>query len=223
MFLFLLLTSAESLLPTAPPSTNTNLSPPAHPTFYPAFYALKILAVSALAWACRNTWTDLKPNSNPKSLLLGAAVGALVALLWIALDGHYPSLPLLGSRAAFNPDSIPNPAGRFAFLAVRAFGLVALVPLFEELFWRSFLVRYIDDPTDFQRIPIGQLTWTSALVTSGLFALAHPEWLPALLTGLAWAALLRQTRSLGACLASHVTANLILGIFVLATKSWHFV
>ena len=52
--------------------------------------------------------------------------------------------------------------------------------------------------------------------------LAHPEWLPALLTGLLWAWLLRQTRSLSACVLSHAVANLALGIYVLTTGDWKY-
>ena len=85
-----------------------------------------------------------------------------------------------------------------------------LVPLIEELFWRSFLIRWLIDQ-DFRRVPIGRVTPVSAAVTSALFAMAHPEWLPALLTGLLWAWLLQQTKSLPACVVSHVVANLAWG------------
>ena len=100
------------------------------------------------------------------------------------------------------------------FYVVRLIGLVLLGPLIEELFWRSFLIRWLIDP-DFRRVPIGRVTLISAAVTSVLFAVAHPEWLPALLTGLFWAWLLHQTRSLAACLISHAVANLALGIYVI--------
>ncbi len=52
--------------------------------------------------------------------------------------------------------------------------------------------------------------------------LVHPEWLPALLTGLAWAGLLAMTRSVTACVVSHAVANLALGIYVLATGNYQF-
>ncbi|HEU5117930.1 MAG TPA: CPBP family glutamic-type intramembrane protease, partial [Isosphaeraceae bacterium] len=62
----------------------------------------------------------------------------------------------------------------------------------------------------------------AALITSALFALAHPEWLPALLTGLLWAGLLWWSRSVLACVLSHATANLGLGLYVLATGEWSY-
>jgi membrane protease YdiL (CAAX protease family) len=62
----------------------------------------------------------------------------------------------------------------------------------------------------------------AAGVTSVFFALAHPEWLPALLTGLLWAGLLWRTKSLGACVVSHATANLALGLYVIAIGAWKY-
>jgi len=66
------------------------------------------------------------------------------------------------------------------------------------------------------------VTLQAALISSAIFASAHPEWLPAILAGLAWALLLGTTRSLRSCLISHGVANLGLGIWILATRAWSF-
>ncbi len=108
-----------------------------------------------------------------------------------------------------------------AFVAVRLLGLVVLVPLIEELFWRSFLMRWVIDQ-DFARVPIGRVTPLAAGVTSVAFGLAHPEWLPGLITGLAWAWLVWRTKSLSACVVSHAVANLALGLYVIATGDWKY-
>jgi uncharacterized protein len=211
MVAFLLLTSVESYLPL--------LDGKPHPFWYPVAYAVKIIVVVAVAWACRATWRDLRPMPGPRTLALAALLGGVVTLLWVGLDGLYPVIPL-GKRSAFDPNVLPV-AGKVSFLAVRLLGLVVVVPLIEELFWRSFLMRWIIDP-NFAQVPIGKVTPAAAAVTSGLFALAHPEWLPALLTGLLWSWLLWHTKSLTACVVSHVVANLALGIYVLSTGDWKF-
>ena len=214
MATFLVLTSGEDWLP------KTAAGP--HPTYYPIFYAFKIAVVAIVCWLCRSTWADLRPWPGWKSLAMGFVLGLLVTLLWVGLDGTYPVYGSVGSRAAFNPVTIPL-AGRAAFLAFRLFGLVLVVPLFEELFWRSFVVRWIINPDDFRKVSIGLTTPMAAAVTAGLFALEHPaEWLPALITGALWAWLLHQTRSVSACFVSHAVANLGLGIYVLATGSWKY-
>lgn len=212
MAAFLLLTYAESYLPKSGDGV--------HPTWYPIAYAAKVVVVAVVAWLCRSTWHDLSPWPGPRVLLASFAAGLLVTALWVGLDPYYPRFSWLGTRSEFDPMGLPT-AGRATFLVARAFGLVLLVPLIEELFWRSFLMRWVID-SEFTRVPIGRVTPLAAGATAGLFALAHPEWLPALLTGLLWAGLLGWTRSVSACLVSHVTANLALGAYVLATGEWRF-
>lgn len=212
MAAFLLLTALEGMVSDATRETR--------PGLYPVAYGVKIALVGVIAWLCRSTWRDLKPRPSASVLLLSVLSGLIVTALWIGLDGRYPALPLQESRAAFDPGVLP-PAGRAFFLAERFFGLVLVVPLIEELFWRSFLMRWIIRP-DFRSVALGTVTPLAAAVTSALFALAHPEWLPALLTGLLWAFLLRRTRSVAACFVSHLVANLALGLYIVISGNWRF-
>jgi CAAX prenyl protease-like protein len=190
------------------------------PVWYPVAYTVRLVIVATLAWRYRKSWADLRPAPSVPGLLLALGSGLIVTLLWIGLDGLYPGLPFLGKRVSFDPTRMAH-AGRLGFYAARLTGLVLLVPLIEELFWRSFLNRWLID-RDFQRVPIGRVTLMSGAVTSLLFALAHPEWLPALLTGVFWAWLLHQTRSLSACVISHLVANLALGVYVILYGAWKF-
>ena len=215
MFGYLTLTTLEGYLPTAAGGAPS-------PLWYPAAYALKVAVVAGLMVAYRSTWRDLAPWPGVRNLALSMALGLAVTVVWVGLDGYYPKFGISGSRAEFNPNVLSRGA-RWAFVAVRLLGLVVLVPVFEELFWRSFLIRWlVADSDDFTRVPIGRVTPLAAAITSVLFALVHPEWLPALLTGLAWAWLVWHTRSLTACVVSHATANLALGLYVLATGAWKF-
>jgi CAAX prenyl protease-like protein len=202
----------ESYLPSA------NGMPSA--VWYPLAYTVKVAVVALLAWRFRSTWSDFRPRPTFGTLLLAVTLGLLVWVLWIGLDGLYPALPLMGKRVGFDV-AVMAPGARWAFVAVRMVGLVVLVPVIEELFWRSFLMRWLIDP-DFRKVPIGRVTPLAAAATSGLFALVHPEWLPALVTGLLWAWLLWKTKSLGACAISHATANLALGLYVMATGNWKY-
>jgi CAAX prenyl protease-like protein len=188
--------------------------------WYPIAYGIKLILVGLLAWHYRATWRDFRPAPSIGKIVLGVFTGALVCAAWIGLDGHYPTFSVLGSRSAFDPLAL-GAGWRSAFIAERLLGLVVLVPVIEELFWRSFLMRWVID-NDFAKVPIGKVTPMAAAVTSALFAVAHPEWLPAFLTGALWAWLVWSTKSLSACLISHATANLALGIYVISTHDWKF-
>jgi len=210
---YLVLTTVEGYLPAGADGRPS-------PTWYPLAYAAKVAIVAALMWACRSTWRDLAPRPSLGALGLAVVLGLLVIVAWVGLDGHYPTFALTGTRSSFDPNVLP-PAAKWAFVAVRLLGLVVLVPIFEELFWRSFLIRWLV-ADDFTRVPIGRVTPLAAIVTAVVFGLVHPEWLPGVLTGLAWAWLVWHTKSLTACVVSHATANLALGLYVLATGEWKF-
>ncbi len=190
------------------------------PVWYPIAYTIKVALVTALAWWYRATWKDLRPFPNLPNFVLATLTGLLVVGLWVGLEGFYPSIPGMGQRTAFDPGRLST-VSRWGFIVVRMLGLVVLVPVIEELFWRSFLIRWLIDQ-DFQSVPIGRVTPMAAVVSSVLFGLAHPEWLPALLTGLLWAWLLWQSKSLSACVISHVVANLALGIYVMASGDYRY-
>ena len=206
MFAFLVLTNLEGYLP--------------GPDWYPLAYAAKVLAVAILAWHYRSAWSDLRPLPPIRSLVLAIMIGLVVFVLWVRLEGWYPALSFLGKRTGFDPGTLA-PGWKWPFIVVRFFGLVVLVPLIEELFWRSFLIRWLVDP-DFLKVAIGRVTPLAAGITSAVFAFSHPEWLPALLTGLLWAWLLWQTKSVSACVLSHAVANLALGLHVITTGDWKF-
>jgi uncharacterized protein len=212
MFAYVGLTALEGYLPQV-------VGKPS-PTWYPLAYSAKLLIVALLAYRYRATWNDFRPAPTIGKIILGILTGLLVCGAWVGLDGRYPALALLGSRTAFDPRELA-PIAQWGFIGVRLLGLVVVVPVIEELFWRSFLMRWSIE-NEFLRVPIGKVTPTAAAVTSALFALAHPEWLPALLTGALWAWLLWWTKSLSACALSHVTANLALGVYVIATHDWKF-
>ena len=215
MAAYVALTSLEGYLPKTAPGAATI-------AFYPWVYAIKIGVVVLTMALSRSAWRDLRPLPSWPALGLSVAIGLAVALVWVGSDGYYPVWGTIGARAAYDPMTL-TPSSRVAFLAVRFFGLVLVVPLFEELFWRSFVVRWLIDPDHFERVAIGRVTLAAAAITAGLFALEHPaEWLPALGTGFAWAWLLRWSKSVSACFVSHAVANLGLGIYVMVTGDWKF-
>jgi CAAX prenyl protease-like protein len=96
-----------------------------------------------------------------------------------------------------------------------------MVPVMEEIFWRSFMLRYLTQ-LDFRRVAVGTFSASALWVTVGGSALSHPEWLVAAIAALAYSLWLRRTRSLFASIVAHATTNAALGVYVLTTGSWQY-
>ncbi len=144
--------------------------------------------------------------------------GLLIFGLWINMDWGFATL---GDPQGFNPEVIADNGMRSFMVASRLAGAVLVVPIMEELFWRSFLLRYVID-SDFSKIAVGRFTWASFLIITVLFGLEHNYYLAGMMAGALFNLLLYQTRSIAQCILSHAVANLALGIYVLQSGQWRF-
>ena len=189
------------------------------PSVMPWFYIGKVVVTAGAAfWASRAWRSALRLDRT--AWLAGIAVGVLGLGIWLLLD--LVPYPRLGERSGFNPfEKIADPALRSVFLATRFLGLAALVPVIEEVFWRGFGLRYAADQDRWNELPMGTATPAGIAIVSAVFALAHPEWLAALVYGVLMAVLLQRTNRLGACLVAHASTNLLLGLWVVVRGAWH--
>jgi CAAX prenyl protease-like protein len=203
MVLFGALTMIESYVPVS---------------YYPVAYILKAIAVTASLVMLRRPLADIHINAGV--IAPSVIVGLVVCVLWVAVDKAIP-YPHLGTRVAFDPTPLQESGWWAPFLATRLFGLVLMVPVMEEIFWRSFLLRYLTQ-TDFRSLPIGTFSASALGIMVAASALAHPEWLVAVIASLAYALWLRQTRSLFGAIVAHATTNAALGGYVLYTGSWQY-
>lgn len=199
-------------------------------------YPLQTLLVGALLWWWRTHYA-LKPV---RGLALAAFLGAfgilwwcLPALLWQKLTAAGIAIPEWGEwlglaerKEGFDPtlfDSQPLAYG--VVLLLRFIRMVVVVPFIEEIFWRGFLMRFVQaDGGDFQRVPFGRHTWPAFALTTLGFMLVHDktDWLGALGFGSLMYLLAIRTKSLAACILMHAVANLMLGGYVVATRQWGF-
>lgn len=109
----------------------------------------------------------------------------------------------------------------YLLIFFRLLGAVIVVPIFEELFWRSFALRWLIDE-NFSSVPIGTFTWFSASAVILAFGFEHHRWLAGIFAGILYHALLYYKKDLSACVIAHAVTNLLLGIYVLLTQQWSF-
>ena len=131
-------------------------------------------------------------------------------------------LKLLGVAArtgGFDPGVFHNPAAWWTAVSLRFLRLVVVVALTEEIFWRGFLMRFVDDwEGDYWNQPFGRATWQSYLIVTGLFIAAHtsPDYAGAFVYGTLTYLLCVWSKNLGACVIMHATANLLMGLYIMA-------
>lgn len=203
MVVFGVLTLGESYLP---------------PAYFPIAYILKAVAVTATLLIFRGPLADIQFSA--KVIAPSVLIGIVVCVLWIGIDRLVP-YPHLGTRTAFDPTPLKETGWWIPFLVTRLYGLIVMVPVMEEIFWRSFLVRYLTRP-DFSQLPVGTFSATALWIMVAASALAHPEWLVAAIASLAYVFWLRGTRSLFGAIVAHAVTNAALGGYVLMTGAWQY-
>ncbi len=158
---------------------------------------------------------------RPRQWFFTIGIAVLVLVLWISPQMFFGAAPRL---EGFNPEVFPPDSPLYwSSLALRFLRLVIVVPLVEEIFWRGFLLRYLIRE-DFEKVPFGSANLFSFSAVTLCFGLAHwgPDFVPALVTGALYNWLAIRTKSLSACVIAHAITNLLLGVYIMATRQWGF-
>jgi len=173
-------------------------------------------AAALLAFFWRD-YSELRgaPRTRRREWPLAIAVGVAVFIAWVTLDHGWM---VIGEGRGFVP---LDESGRIdvPLALARLAGLAIVVPVMEELFWRSFLMRWLAS-RDFLAIDPRRTTLAAIAISSALFASEHSLWLAGFLAGLAYAWLYVRSGNLRVPVLSHATTNAILGLWILATGRW---
>jgi CAAX prenyl protease-like protein len=193
-------------------------------------YPLQCVVVGAILLFFRRHYT-LTPWRGSGLAAVLAIVGIAVWVLPSSFyrDGQPGWLEWFGvalRTAGFNPDVFPPQSSAWwTTVALRFVRMVVIVPIMEELFWRGFLMRYVqagDRP--FTSVPFGQHSWLAFWVVTAAVVVVHnpPDYVGAFVWGALMYWLAVRTKSLGACITMHAIGNLALGLWVLKTAQWGF-
>lgn len=203
----------------------TALQPYAGATGLYWIYLVKTILVGAILWSSRSLIPEMQWKRSWEGLLVGVAV----FVLWIKLGDAFRAVGLgsfgewrFSGRswipvADYGSNSLMVPF----FLAVRIIGSVLVVPPMEEVFYRSFIYRYIRNP-NFESVPLGQFAWMPFIVTSLLFGFEHREWLAGILCGFAYQGLVCWKKRLDDAITAHAVTNGLLAFWVITKHQWQF-
>lgn len=153
-----------------------------------------------------------------RSAGLAVFAGVVLFALWIELS--HPWMMLGQPTASFKPVDA-NGELIWSLVTFRWVGATLVVPVMEELFWRAYLMRWIDNP-DFEQVAPEQISLKAMVLSSVAFTLVHNQWVAAFIAGMLFAWLYRHTRSLWVAVLCHAVTNGVLGVWVVMTGHWHF-
>jgi uncharacterized protein len=180
-------------------------------------YPLKTIVVGYSLYHFRKTYIELNTSQTIAQIAISIIVGMIVFLIWIGPEGLYP---LIGS-SSFNPFLLPQKWMIYGSIFFRIAGASLIVPVFEELFWRSFLIRWIINQ-DFTQVAIGKFSALSFGLTVLFFGLEHDRWLVGIFAGIVYNLLLYYFKNVRLCVISHAVTNFCLGLYVLHTGQWSY-
>lgn len=180
-------------------------------------YTAKTLVGAWLLWAVWPVVQEMRWKLSWEAIVAGIAI----FVIWIGLDPYYPKW--MDAAHGWVPFETfgENAALAWFFIAARILGSTLVVPPLEEMFYRSFVYRYIVKP-DFTSVPLTLFHPMAFFVTSGLFGLVHREWLAGILCGIAYQWLVIRKGRLGDAMTAHAITNFLLGVYVVYKGAWEF-
>ena len=194
------------------------------------FYLAKSVVGAWMLWMVRSVVQEMRWKVSWEAVV----TGVVVFVVWVGLDPIVPTqqeiwVKLGLSRSPAIPTPVWNPFVQFGsltalgwfFVTVRVLGSSLVVPPLEEVFYRSFLYRWIARP-DFASVPLGQFAWKPFLFTALIFGFAHNEWLAGILCAATYQGLVCRRKRLGDAITAHAITNFLLGVWVVCRGAWHF-
>lgn len=182
----------------------------------------------ALSMAVILAFSRAPLRGRPSSPILSILLGLAVFVIWIGPDLIAPAWrhtilfnnPIVGHPSGNTPPSSKDDP---VFLFFRIAISVIAVPILEELFWRGWLMRWLIDSHNFERVPLGTYAPAAFWITAALFASEHGSfWDVGLITGVIYNWWMIRTRSLWDCIIAHAVTNGALAAYVVLAGQWQY-
>jgi CAAX prenyl protease-like protein len=178
-------------------------------------YPAKTAIVLAMLLAWRKHYRELRVAPARRDVLIAVMAGAAVFVLWITLDAGWMQVGVARGFDAVGDDARID----WPLVALRAGGAALVVPVMEELFWRSFLLRWLHQ-REFLALRPARAGLRAATLSVLLFGIEHNLWLAGIVAGIAYTLLYMRSETLWTPVLGHAVTNGLLAAWVMATGSW---
>lgn len=180
-------------------------------------YPVQVGAVLALLLAFWRGYQELHHFAlSLKQALAAIVAGIVVLVLWVNLDAPWMTI---GSAPGYDPRT--DGEIDWLLVAIRIAGAALVVPVMEELFWRSFLMRWVEQ-SNFMSVDPARIGFKAFVIPCVLFGFEHTLWLAGIVAGVAYGLLYMRHRKLWSPILAHAITNGLLGVWVLHTGGWQF-
>lgn len=171
-------------------------------------YPVKALVLLAVVIAFWPGYRLLLWRLDPVALAAGVGVG----VFWMVLAE--PGDPQLsGLLAAMTPGSYAS------WLALRLLGTILLVPLIEEMFFRGYVMRRLEQSAT--GFPWGRVM--AIAVSTAAFAALHGRWIEAGVAGVIFALLALRCGQATDAVQGHVVANAVIALVAVWTGDFSLI
>ena len=182
-------------------------------------YLVKIISVIIALAYFWHRYDELRIKPSTQDFVYAGVAGMIVFVIWIF---PYPSWLASGREVAgINPMLEQMTLQNILWMTTRVLGATLIVSVMEELFWRSFIMRWFDNK-DFLVVDPGKITAFAYIGSACLFALEHHLWLAGLFAGLVYGELYKTYKNIWIPIFAHAVTNGMLGIWVVLTGNWQY-
>jgi CAAX prenyl protease-like protein len=194
------------------------------------FYFVKTIVGAWLIFEMRPFVSEMRWAISWEAILAGVGIFAIWAGIsgeWTTQDSLWDKLGLVHSQTAslkiWNPNLQfgQNSALAGFFILTRILGSTFVVPPLEEVFYRSFLYRYIASQ-NFLSVPLNKFLPQPFFATALVFGFSHNEWLAGISCGAAFQWLVIRKNRLGDAMTAHAITNFLLGLWIVWRGAWNF-
>ena len=184
-----------------------------------ALAVVRTFVVASLIGWFWTQYDELRERAGIAASMWAAAgaSGAAVFVIWTQVDWDWAVVDVARGFDPRHSDGSLN----WSLALARLAGLALVVPVMEELFWRSFLLRWVERH-DFLKVVPRQVGWGAVLITTALFAVEHNRWFAGAIAGTVYAGLYMRSGNLWVPIVAHAVTNAMLGVWILVTGSWQF-